>query len=48
VDNFIRQAEEIAKRRGLSVSRNILLSQRAVAMDPFLVSGRTGGPENWM
>ena len=37
VDNLIRQAEEIAKRRGLSVSRNILLSQRAVAMDPFLV-----------
>jgi allantoate deiminase len=38
VDNLIRQAEEIAKRRGLSVSRNILLNQQAVAMDPFLVS----------
>ena len=37
VDDLIRQAEEIAKRRGLSVSRNVLLSQRAVAMDPFLV-----------
>jgi allantoate deiminase len=38
VDNLIRHAEEIAKRRGLSVSRNILLNQQAVAMDPFLVS----------
>ena len=27
VDNLIRQAEEIAKRRGLSVSRNVLLSR---------------------
>jgi allantoate deiminase len=38
VDNFIRQAEEITKRRGLSVSASTLLSQNAVAMDPFLVN----------
>jgi len=38
VENLIRQAEDIAKQRGLSVSRNTLLSQPAVAMDPFLVS----------
>ena len=37
VEDLIREAEEIAKRRGLSVSQNILLSQPAVAMDPFLV-----------
>ncbi len=37
VDNFIRQAQGIAARRGLSVRENALLSQRAVAMDPFLV-----------
>jgi allantoate deiminase len=38
VDNLIRQAEEIAERRGLSVSRNVLLSQQAVPMDLFLVN----------
>jgi allantoate deiminase len=38
VDTLICQAEEISKRRGLSVSRNILLSQNAVAMDSFLVN----------
>ena len=38
VDNLIRQAEEIAERRGLSVSRNDLLSQQAVPMDSFLVN----------
>jgi allantoate deiminase len=38
VDNLIRQAEEIAGRRGLSVSRNVLLSQQAVPMDSFLVN----------
>jgi len=38
VDYFIRQAEDIAKRRGLSVRSNVLLNQRAVPMDPFLVS----------
>jgi allantoate deiminase len=36
VEGLIREAKEIAKRRGLSVSQNILLSQSAVAMDPFL------------
>ena len=38
VDNLIRQAAEIAERRGLSVSRNVLLSQQAVPMDSFLVN----------
>ncbi len=37
VENLIRGAEEIAKRRGLAVSQNTLLSQSAVAMDPFLI-----------
>jgi allantoate deiminase len=36
VDGLIRQAHEIAARRGLSVRESILLSQAAVAMDPFL------------
>jgi allantoate deiminase len=35
---IIRQAEEIAARRGLSVRRSELLNQKAVAMDPFLVN----------
>jgi allantoate deiminase len=38
VDTLIRQAEEISKRRGLSVNKNILLSQPAVAMDSFFVN----------
>jgi allantoate deiminase len=38
VDDLIRKSEEIAQRRGLSVRRNVLLSQQAVAMDPFLVN----------
>jgi allantoate deiminase len=38
VDELGGEAEEIAKRRGLSVSQNTLLSQQAVAMDPFLIS----------
>lgn len=38
VDYLIRQAEDIAKRRGLSVRSNVLLNQRTVPMDPFLVS----------
>jgi allantoate deiminase len=38
VDDLIRKSEEIAQRRGLSVRRNALLNQPAVAMDPFLVS----------
>lgn len=37
VENLIHGAEEIAKRRGLAVSQNTLLSQSAVAMDPFLI-----------
>ena len=36
-DALIRMAEEIAARRGLSLRQRVLLSQRAVPMDPFLV-----------
>jgi allantoate deiminase len=36
-ETLTRQAEEIAARRGLSVKRNTLMEQRAVAMDPFLI-----------
>lgn len=36
-DLLVRQAEEIAERRGLSIRRRVLLSQSPVAMDPFLV-----------
>jgi allantoate deiminase len=36
VEELIREAEQIAKRRGLSVSSSTLLNQSAVAMDPFL------------
>jgi allantoate deiminase len=35
--NLVRQAQEIAERRGLSLRQNVLLSQRAVAMDPYLI-----------
>jgi allantoate deiminase len=38
VNDYTRQAEDIAKRRGLSVRWNVLMDQRAVPMDPFLVS----------
>jgi allantoate deiminase len=38
VDYLIRQAEDIAQRRGLSGRWNVLMDQRAVPMDPFLVS----------
>ena len=38
VEELIRAAEAIAKRRGLSVSHKILLSQPAVTLDPSLVS----------
>jgi len=38
VDDLVRQALEIAARRGLSVHETTLLSQRAVAMDPFLTA----------
>jgi allantoate deiminase len=34
---LLREAEEIAARRGLTLRRNVLLNQKAVAMDPFLV-----------
>jgi allantoate deiminase len=37
VAHLIRQAHEIAARRGLSLRQRTQLSQRAVAMDPFLV-----------
>jgi allantoate deiminase len=37
VADLIRQAQEIAARRGLSVRESTVLNQRAVAMDPFLV-----------
>jgi allantoate deiminase len=37
VDALVRQAKEIAERRGLSLRLNVLLSQRAGAMDPFLL-----------
>src|SRR5229473_1303654 len=36
LDELIRQAESIAARRGLTVKWRTLLSQNAVAMDPFL------------
>jgi allantoate deiminase len=48
-DMLVRQAEELVERRGLSLRRKVLLSQSAVAMDPFLVEQiagairRTGG-----
>ena len=38
LDDLIRLAEEIAQRRGLSVSRKVLLRQKAVAMDALLVN----------
>jgi allantoate deiminase len=38
VDDLIRKCEEIAQRRGLSVRRDQLMNQHAVAMDPFLVN----------
>jgi allantoate deiminase len=37
VAHLIRQAEEIAGRRRLKVRWNVLLDQRAVSMNPFLV-----------
>jgi allantoate deiminase len=36
-DSLIRMAREIAERRGLTLRESVLLNQRAVAMDPFLV-----------
>ena len=37
VEDLIRQANEIAARRGLSVRQKTLVQPGAVAMDPFLV-----------
>jgi allantoate deiminase len=37
-DALVRQAEEIAQRRGLWLQGRILLEQNAVAMEPFLVN----------
>jgi allantoate deiminase len=36
-ETLVRLAHEIAERRGLTLRKNVLLSQRAVVMDPFLV-----------
>jgi len=38
VDYLVQLAEDVATRRGLRVRRNVLMDQRAVPMDPFLVS----------
>lgn len=38
LNRLTRSAEEIARRRGLSVNWKTLLSQPAIAMDPFLVN----------
>jgi len=35
--HLVQQAQEIAGRRGLTLRQNALLSQRAVAMDPYLI-----------
>jgi allantoate deiminase len=35
---LIREAEQICRRRGLTVQHTVLLSQHAVSMDPFLVN----------
>jgi allantoate deiminase len=49
VEDLIEQAQEIARKRGLTAKWSTLLSQRAVAMDPLLVAeieraiGKTGG-----
>jgi len=37
-DGLVRQAEEIAGRRGLSVRHSLLMNQKATAMDPFLLA----------
>ncbi len=38
VADLIREAQNIAARRGLSVRESTLLNQKAVAMDPFLIA----------
>jgi allantoate deiminase len=54
VEDLIRQARGIAARRGLSVRENTLVSQKAVAMDPFLIGEiekaivKTGCPSHRM
>jgi allantoate deiminase len=54
VKDLVEQAQEIAGRRGLTAKWNTLLDQRAVAMNPFLVSeieraiGKTGGAPHRM
>jgi allantoate deiminase len=37
-DTLVRLAREIAERRGLTLRQSLLLNQRAVTMDPFLVN----------
>jgi allantoate deiminase len=54
VNYLVRAAEDIARRRGLAVQWDVVMNQRAVAMDPFLVSqveqavGKTGGEPHRM
>jgi allantoate deiminase len=54
VEDLVEQAQEIARRRGLTARWKTLLEQRAVAMDPFLVAeieraiGKTGGAPHRM
>ncbi len=36
-ESLVRMAREIAERRGLTLRQTVMLSQRAVGMDPFLV-----------
>jgi allantoate deiminase len=38
VSDLVREAEQICRRRGLTVQHAMLLSQQAVPMDPFLVN----------
>ena len=38
VDYLVQLAEDVATRRGLGIQCNVLMDQRAVPMDPFLVS----------
>jgi allantoate deiminase len=54
VRDLVEQAQEIARRRGLTARWKTLLEQRAVAMDTFLVAeieraiGKTGGAPHRM
>ncbi len=54
VEDLLRQAQRIAASRGLSIRESTLLSQSAVAMDPFLVQeiekaiGKAGCPPHRM